>query len=226
MMKKNHTNKAFKQHHSLSFSKVLQCVVACVMLLALMLGFPAKGISADASTLSVVKSTTDVDVVKLMNQAKRYLPSIQQSLHLNPLANTPAAPKAAHACVFISLGLPKPLLEMIFDEAASYQLPVAIRGLYHNSFRETLNRLFDYSKRPHFAGIMIAPNWFRRFHIDRVPALVVSQKPMNDTAIQSGDFDAVFGNARINDQLQFMVAQDDHVSPLARKIMQRARTGA
>jgi len=102
---------------------------------------------------------------------------------------------APQAIVFVSFSMPDLLLQQIMQQAASYQIPVVIRGLYQNSFHATVNKIFKLVKKTNHGGVLIDPIWFYKFDIKTVPALVVRN---------NNNFDVIYGNLPLKKALEII----------------------
>lgn len=132
------------------------------------------------------------------------------------------------AILFVSFSMPEPLLFSLSDEAARFGIPVVIRGLVEDDFKKTIQRfaaLHKKAQKEHilFNGVSIDPIWFEQFHIDTVPALVVSQRP-TDCEPQSlcphQMFDVVYGNADLKSSLKLIADKGEAASALAKTILE------
>lgn len=102
--------------------------------------------------------------------------------------------------VFVSFSMPKDLIEAVFKDASSHDAPVYLNGLIEDDMRKTLSRIFEYSKKYPNLSVQIDPYAFEKYHIDRVPALVVE----NGT-----QFDVLYGNVTIDDGLLWLQRKGD-----------------
>ncbi len=114
------------------------------------------------------------------------------------------------AMIFVSLDMPQRSLQQIIHDAARYEVPVVIRGLYRNSFRETMNKIFELVKKRNRGGILINPRWFKQYEIQSVPAVVVSQ---------AGKYDVIYGNIPLRKALKIIAERGD-VAAVAKKILE------
>ena len=157
--------------------------------IALLLGFFSLNVYAvDMAEIAALKNQSYA-------QASQQMPNILQTLHQNPMTEAPAI--KPNAMLFVSLGMPDELLKQYLQEAHRLQVAVVIRGLYHDSFDATLQRLKslmpeDQKAAQHQSGVLINPLWFREYHIDVVPAVVM---PHDST------YDVIFGNMALGDLL-------------------------
>lgn len=102
--------------------------------------------------------------------------------------------------VFVSFSMPKDLIEAVFKDASSHDVPVYLNGLIEEDMRKTLSRIFEYSKKYPNLSVQIDPFAFEQYRIDRVPALVVAK----------GDqFDVLYGNVTIDDGLLWIKRKGD-----------------
>lgn len=136
--------------------------------------------------------------------------------------------KAANGgMIFISLSLPDPLILQLCDGAARYHMPVIIRGLVDNNMPKTLKRLqwlakSAKKKKMRFKGIAIDPVWFSAFHIDRVPAVLVTTRPANCIAQQQcphQPFDVIYGTLSIQQALQALARDGQDAPSVAIKLL-------
>lgn len=72
--------------------------------------------------------------------------------------------------IFISLTMPDELLKHYMDTARLIGAAPVLRGFKNNSYRETIDAMKD---RGIDSGFLIDPTLFRKYNIDRVPALVL-----------------------------------------------------
>lgn len=97
--------------------------------------------------------------------------------------------------VFVSFSMPKDLIEAVFKDASQHEISVYLNGLIDDDMRKTLSHIFEYSQKYPNLSVQIDPFAFEKYHIDRVPALVVEQ----------GDkFDVLYGNLAIDDGLLWL----------------------
>ncbi len=120
--------------------------------------------------------------------------------------------KTEKAIVFVSFSMPELSLKQIIHDAARYQVPVVIRGLYQNSFRKTVEKMFEFVKENKKGGIAINPRWFKEYEIKAVPAVVVTR--------EHGPTDVVYGNIPLKKAL-LLVADRGKLSNVAQSILDR-----
>jgi conjugal transfer pilus assembly protein TrbC len=102
--------------------------------------------------------------------------------------------------VFVSFSMPKDLIEAVFKDASSHEISVYLNGLIEDDMRKTLSKIFEYSQKYPNLSVQIDPFAFEKYHIDRVPALVVEQ---------GNQFDVLYGNVRIDDALLWLNRKGD-----------------
>lgn len=130
---------------------------------------------------------------------------------LSPLGRNPFNQPAPQVIIFISLTMSELSIKQIIQNAAYYEIPVVIRGLYRNSFKETMNKIFTLVKEPNRGGILINPRWFKQYEIKSVPALVVSQ---------ADRFDVVYGNVHLKKALEIIAERGD-LAAVAKRILDK-----
>jgi conjugal transfer pilus assembly protein TrbC len=177
-MKKRYIN-----HYSLKKS-IFQTVVGFLLVF-----FMLNAYAVDMAEIAALKNQSYARVSQQM-------PAILQTLHQNPMTPTPQS--APRVMLFVSLGMPDLLLKQLLQAAHRLKVAVVIRGLYHDSFDATLKRLKalmpeDQQEANNQSGVLINPLWFREYHIDAVPAVVV---PHGTT------YDVIFGNVALEELLE------------------------
>lgn len=94
--------------------------------------------------------------------------------------------------VFVSFSMPEQLLRQTLTESVKLNIPAYLNGLYHNSMKETAQKILALSKTVPNLNLQIDPTAFERFGINKVPALVVSN---------TRGFDVIYGNLSLCDDL-------------------------
>lgn len=102
--------------------------------------------------------------------------------------------------VFVSFSMPGDLIDAVFKDASSHEIPVYLNGLIEDDMRKTLSRIFEYSQKYPSLAVQIDPFAFEKYHIDRVPALVVDK---------GNQFDVLYGNITIEDGLLWLKRKGD-----------------
>lgn len=136
-------------------------------------------------------------------------------------SHTKAATKPSpEAIIFVSFSMPTLSLKQIIRDADRYQVPIVIRGLYKNSFRETIEKIFNLVKEDNKGGMSINPVWFRKYNIKTVPALIVNNE--NNKNQETKDFDIVYGNIRLKNALT-IIADQGSAAKVAQDILSRSK---
>ncbi|AXF79054.1 type-F conjugative transfer system pilin assembly protein TrbC (plasmid) [Erwinia tracheiphila] len=113
---------------------------------------------------------------------------------------------------FVSFSIPRNGLATMLNNAAQFAVPVNIRGMINNDFRQTANTIFEMTKGSNKGGVQINPRAFRQYGITAVPALVVT----------CGDkFDRVSGDIRIDGLLR-KVAEGGDCADVAKAALKEA----
>jgi len=119
--------------------------------------------------------------------------------------NQPTNKKYPSVIIFVSFSMPDQSLQTILQQAKKIGASVVIRGLIHNSFKETFTKIGEIIKNSNGGGFELNPPLFKKFHIQSVPALVVLPTVdmcANDTICSEENFDVVYGNIPILDGLK------------------------
>ena len=92
--------------------------------------------------------------------------------------------------IFVSFSMPKASLKAWIHDTQKIHAPIIIRGLVNNSFKDTQKAIFDLIKEDHsLGGMQIDPLSFKKFNIEKVPAVVLTR---------GQDFDVIYGNATLD----------------------------
>ena len=134
--------------------------------------------------------------------------------------------QVADTMLFVSFSMPKSLLFGLADEASRFGIPLIIKGLKEDDFKKTVDTFYKLNQkaskeRLNFEGISIDPFWFQELHIEKVPALVVIERPstcMPHTPCPTQKFDVVYGNSKVVDSLK-LIAQKGELRDVAQRIL-------
>lgn len=96
--------------------------------------------------------------------------------------------------IFISLSMPKASLKSLFEEAQQGQATLVLRGLIHNSFRETLDVLKDLG-----ISVQIDPTLFKHHAIQTVPTFVWIDHKGQEKAKLQGNVTLAFANQKLRE---------------------------
>lgn len=72
-----------------------------------------------------------------------------------------------HLLIFVSLSMPKKSLKNLYREAEQQSLPLILRGLKNNSFKETIDALKELE-----IAVQIDPNLFEEYQVKTVPTFI------------------------------------------------------
>lgn len=120
-------------------------------------------------------------------------------------------PARAQLLVFVSTSMPKGALERIGHDLAKLDGVMMLRGIrgplgVKNALHETMQYLEPAAKTG--VAIQIDPGSFRRYRIDRVPAVVIAESEGSCDQSQCENFhDVMFGDVSIAYALEEMVKQ-------------------
>ena len=126
-------------------------------------------------SLNLPRNDTDIaDIVK-KEEALRLL--LNPNAKPAPLPNEGTAPQLR---IFISLYMPDPSLRHLVEESQRVGAVLMLRGLYHQSMRETRDRISQLNAK-HSAAWEIDPRAFTDNAIRVVPSFVLVKYPANST---------------------------------------------
>lgn len=132
--------------------------------------------------------------------------------------------------IFISLSLHKQTLRALLREAKRVGGVLVLRGLKENSWQKTIELMLPILEESQ-NGIILDPTLFKRFKIDRVPTIVLTNDDSTNgesSSIESSDmtdqsaatFDKIAGNITIHHALRLFRDKGD-LSAAADKILRR-----
>jgi conjugal transfer pilus assembly protein TrbC len=109
------------------------------------------------------------------------------------------------AILFISFSMPKKSIVAIIKDAKKIGASVVIRGLIHNSFKETFLLMAAIVKEAGGGGVELNPPLFKKYNIKEVPSLVLlpdAQTCSQDKVCPENNFDVVYGDIPLLDGLK------------------------
>lgn len=101
--------------------------------------------------------------------------------------------------IFVSFSMPPESLKQWLKQANQIGAPLALRGFEDNSFKKTASD-FQTLIGNVPQGIQIDPPSFEKYHITRVPAVVITDK-------ETGAWDVVYGNVSLGAVLEGFIQQ-------------------
>lgn len=126
--------------------------------------------------------------------------------------------------IFVSFSMPKQSLKNWMRDAEKIHAPVVIRGLINNSFKETTKSMMELTKDNH-GGVQLDPTVFEYFHIDKVPAVVVTTNAAcSQHQSCPENYDVIYGDVTLRFALQKIADQNDSVSMIALNALKEFKT--
>jgi conjugal transfer pilus assembly protein TrbC len=129
-------------------------------------------------------SETDIDKNKTCSGATN------QELDGDHIKNN----KSRTILIFVSLSMPKDSLQKLYTEAESLSVPLIVRGLKNNSFKETAEVLKNLN-----ISVEIDPNLFEEHEIKVVPTFVTINK--NETLQIKGNISLSYAQIKFEEAL-------------------------
>ncbi|MCX7124234.1 MAG: type-F conjugative transfer system pilin assembly protein TrbC [Gammaproteobacteria bacterium] len=123
-------------------------------------------------------------------------------------ANAQAVIQNNNAMLFVSLSMPKLALRQYVIQSNLYHIPLILRGFLQNNYPETAKRIYSilHPKNSNAkaipGGFEIDPLYFRKFHINAVPALVIHKQ---------GHYTVVYGNIPISKMLTLIAENSKNI---------------
>jgi type-F conjugative transfer system pilin assembly protein TrbC len=130
---------------------------------------------------------------------------------------------ASNIIIFVSFSMPKESIKQWIKEGQEINAPVVIRGLINNSFKETINVLYQLNKES-TGGVQLDPTLFKKYQIDKVPAVLVTDTEhcLSNQTCKKHD-DVVYGDVTLFYALKKIAMQDDEVSSFANEALKKLK---
>ena len=166
----------------------------------------AKAYSDDIRQISATLLASDISVER--SQFNTSIDEIKQK-HEEPIAIH--LKKVSQVLVFLSFSMPEKSLHSWLLQCKQSGATPVIRGLIHNSFRETMVAIQTLSKKTG-VGLQLDPILFKTFDVQIVPAIVhIKDMPpcpanMNCKPV---DYDSLYGDVSLDYALEKMRSDDE-----------------
>jgi conjugal transfer pilus assembly protein TrbC len=122
--------------------------------------------------------------------------------------------------IFVSFSMPEDSLRGWLREADKIKIPVVVRGLVNNSFRDTTQVVMKLTNQ--HGGVQLNPILFKRFGIEKVPALVVADASCVNQN-QCEHYDVMYGDVTLEYALEKIVNAEDDFSSYAQSLLQELK---
>lgn len=136
---------------------------------------------------------------------------------------TSAYAETGNIYIFISFSMSNESIKGWMNESKKIGAPVIIRGLVNNSFKDTLQKVSDLT-HDNQGGVQLDPNLFRRFQIEKVPAVVVAK---NESCLPSqtciDEYDVIYGDVTLAYALKKIADKNDTLSSIALTALTKLR---
>ena len=123
--------------------------------------------------------------------------ALKQSRQGTRALKSPAA--AGGVVLFISKSLPRPLLQHLFMQAKSFSARIVMRGFIEGSIVKTAQWIKEVSQKTG-QGIEIDPELFKKYGVNKVPALVVDDGEA---------FDVIYGSISVGEAFKIIREQGE-----------------
>jgi len=129
---------------------------------------------------------------------------INNSTHT--LQDTTKIEKQPNVIIFISFSMPEQSIINFLQDAKKIHASIVIRGLIHNSFKETFIKMASIVKKAGGGGVELNPPQFKKFNIEKVPAVVVlsNQNCHLEQNCSEDKYDVVYGDIPLYDSLKLI----------------------
>ena len=146
--------------------------------------------------------------------------------HIDPYADQQSQTGGV-VYIAVSLSMPKASLRALAREAQKAKAVLVIRGLKAGSFKATQVALSHVFVEGEAAGLIIDPRVFQAYHIEQVPAFIVSKAevPSCEAGFEcvrpEADFDVVRGNISLHEALKLLADKGSAAPEVARDALSR-----
>lgn len=143
-----------------------------------------------------------------------------KQMYINKISKdlNPPEKNASKAYIFISFSMPELSLSQWLIQAARYHIPVLVRGLYKNSFKQTRQKISqlmshtkEYTENSSKMSLAIDPRPFKQFGITHVPAIIIAQNPSL--------FDRIYGDIPVKQALEMIAEQGSSGQKKAKQLL-------
>jgi len=149
----------------------------------------------DAQSLDGREHLTQADTQCFENAKANAIRYAQTHMDKHLDSRVAAHTKSTHQIfVFLTLSMPDIALKAYIKDAKAIGAVPVIKGMINNNPTQTLKRVSELVKDNHEGGVAIDPILFQNYEIDRVPALVVTDKIGPSEFHNKVGFDVVKGN--------------------------------
>lgn len=107
--------------------------------------------------------------------------------------------------IFVSFSMPEQSIVSLMKDAKRIHASIVIRGLIHNSFKETFLKMASIVKEASGGGVELNPPAFKKYNIQKVPAVVViptNQTCFSEKICAEESFDVIYGDIPLYDALK------------------------
>lgn len=174
-----------------------------------------------------IQNNNDPELTALINTSIKNAENYRSMVPIQKNSTNKSANNEIHAFLFISFSMPDTLIKQYLIESKRYHIPLVIRGLVHNSMKETQEKLFyllhgDNEKHIQ-GGIQINPWLFKQYAVHAVPALVIGHDAVTCQELQScasPAFDIIYGNLSLKASLEKMADEGNVGESFATKALE------
>lgn len=167
-------------------------------------------------------SKDDLDV---MNKAKEQAINISQEALKKQQQNMGFNNNDLQVLIFLSFSMPEVAIKQWLLQAEKINAPVMIKGLVDRSLKTTMAKMKKFADDGSKAGVYVDPVRFKQYGINKVPAVVVSEKI--DVGCVGDEckvppYLLVHGNGSLHSALEAMKG-DNELGDIASKYLSKIR---
>jgi len=144
----------------------------------------------------------------------------------NPL-DTAQHSQSPELLIFVSFSMPDESLKQWGSDAQKVGGKLLVRGFLDNSLQKTSDKVRMLFGEKEIGGVMIDPERFQKFKIDKVPAVVLLEKavlPCDKEPCLEPNYDIVYGDMTLIEALEQIARKGTiEIQKIAKKFLQKCR---
>ena len=181
---------------------------------------------ANAYTKEIKQISKMIEVSEQSGQITQYSGEMRHVIKTQEPINTHLK-KVSQVLVFLSFSMPEKSLQAWLLQCKQSGATPVIRGLIHNSFKDTMTAILALSKKTGI-GMQLDPILFKTFAVTKVPAVVYVKDtpacPANMNC-KSVDYDSLYGDVSLDYALEKMRGDKHSEDPVLDRMILRLRGG-
>ena len=146
------------------------------------------------------------------DKQKQYQARIESGMQGNQAAKRP------RVLIFVSFSMSDKSLKNWMHDAQATKSSLAVRGPIDGSLQKTFTKIGELVKESRIGGVQIDPVAFKKYGIEKVPAVVVKQSVDDDAK-----FDVIYGNVGLHGALTQIAEEGEFGGDVAKEVLNQWR---